>query len=75
MMVWRLRLPMTKKLILVGLFSLTIITMGTALVRLLVVPHGEIGADLTWTFTWTTIEMCICEHASKLILGHHLILD
>lgn len=60
-MVWDLQLPMRKKLVLVGVFSLTVITMITALVRLLVVPKGAIGADLTWSFTWSNVEMSISE--------------
>jgi hypothetical protein len=60
-MVWDLQLPMRKKLVLVGVFSLTVITMITALIRLLVVPKGAIGTDLTWSFTWRNVEMSISE--------------
>jgi hypothetical protein len=56
-MVWRLHLPLRKKLMLFGVFSLTVFTMITALVRLLVVPQGMISTDLTWSFTWSNIEM------------------
>ncbi|KAF2185494.1 hypothetical protein K469DRAFT_750266 [Zopfia rhizophila CBS 207.26] len=56
-MVRGLPLRLTKKLMLFGLFSLTIFTMVTALVRLLVVPKGEIGTDMTWSFTWSNVEM------------------
>ena len=69
-MVWRLRLPLTKKLVLFGLFSLTIITMIVALVRLLVVPKGRIGSDLTWSFSWSNIEMSIS--TSSKVKHNHL---
>ncbi|MCJ1477280.1 hypothetical protein MMC13_005951 [Lambiella insularis] len=57
LMLWNVRIPTRMKLALFGIFSLTVFTMVFALVRLLVVPTGTIATDLTWSSTWTTVEM------------------
>jgi hypothetical protein len=60
-LLWRVKIPLQQKLGLLGVFSLTIITVIFTLVRLLVVPNDEIASDITWTVMWTNIEMSVCK--------------
>ena len=56
-MFWTIQLPLRTKLLLCGIFFLTIIVMIVALVRLLVTPTGAMTNDITWTLTWSNAEM------------------
>ena len=59
-MLWKVRIPLRTKLALIGIFSLTVITMIFSIVREIVVPvDGKINADITWLSLWSNIEMGI----------------
>lgn len=59
-MLWNVRIPLHTKLALLSVFSLAVIVMVIALVRLLVIPAGTIATDLTWSSTWSTVGMATC---------------
>ncbi|KAK4168300.1 hypothetical protein QBC43DRAFT_310049 [Cladorrhinum sp. PSN259] len=59
-MIWDLHMPLRKKLAFVGLFSLTLVVMIVAIVR--IVKAGKVqnhAMDPTYLFLWSAIEMCI----------------
>jgi hypothetical protein len=66
LMLWNVRITWRMKLALFGIFSLTILTMVFALIRLLVIPTDTIAEDLTWSSTWTTVEMAVCKSLFKI---------
>lgn len=45
-MLWNVRIPLHTKLALLSVFSLAVIVMVIALVRLLIIPAGTIATDL-----------------------------
>lgn len=58
-LVWNTQIKWSKKLALIGLFSLSIITIIIAIVRAVMVdsvrrPDGN--PDVTWLFFWSAIE-------------------
>lgn len=58
--IWDVQIRLAKKLAFVGLFSLTIVVMVVAIVRIVGAartPTGEL--DPTFLFLWSGIEMCI----------------
>ncbi|KAK4224840.1 hypothetical protein QBC38DRAFT_501902 [Podospora fimiseda] len=65
LLVWDLHIPLKKKLAFVGLFSMTIIVMVIAVVRL-VGAFSDGHIDPTFAFLWGSIEMCIATMISCL---------
>ena len=60
LLIWDLRMPLKKKAAFVGLFSLTVFVMITAIVR--IVGAGQTQdrqLDPSYLFLWSAIEMCI----------------
>ncbi|KAL3481033.1 hypothetical protein BJX99DRAFT_254012 [Aspergillus californicus] len=54
LMLWRLRIPLRKKILLMGLFSLTILVIVIALVRVTV---NNLTLDIAWLFFWSFLEV------------------
>ncbi|KAK3985000.1 hypothetical protein QBC44DRAFT_405940 [Cladorrhinum sp. PSN332] len=60
LLVWDLRMPLKKKISFVGLFSLTLVVMVIAIVRIVGASKTENRQiDPTYVFLWGSIEMCI----------------
>jgi len=53
-----------KKLALIGIFSLVIITMVIAIVRVAVISALTRQPDTSWSYMWSSIEQCIGESTS-----------
>ncbi|OTB08910.1 hypothetical protein M426DRAFT_18309 [Hypoxylon sp. CI-4A] len=58
-MVWNTRLRWRKKLALIGIFSLVIVTMIFSIVRVLVTSKLSRQPDTSWLYLWSSIEQCI----------------
>jgi len=59
-LLWNVRISLRQKLALLGLFSLTMLTMATSIIRVAVVggnSHQQV--DITWLYFWTNIEMFV----------------
>lgn len=53
---WNVRISLKKKLALMGIFSLTVITIVFAVVRIAVMPNKDSSADITWLCLWAHVE-------------------
>lgn len=59
-LVWQVKIQWKKKLALVGLFSLVIITMVFAIVRVVVVTDATSRQpDTSWLYLWSSIEQAV----------------
>lgn len=59
-MLWHVRIPLRQKLLLIGIFSVTIVVMITAIVRVAIVNSIDENADISWLYFWSNIEMATC---------------
>lgn len=58
MILWRVSIPLRRKLLLVAIFSLTVIVMAVAIIRVAVVYRSYTkNASLDWLFFWSSIEV------------------
>ena len=59
-MLWHVRIPLRQKLILIGIFSVTIVVIIIAIIRVTIVyPKNEI-IDYSWLYFWSDIEVSTC---------------
>ena len=58
-MLWPVQMSIRKKLALIGIFSLVIITMAIAVVRVAVINALTRQPDTSWSYMWSSIEQCI----------------
>ena len=56
---WQVRIPLTKKLALTGIFSLVIITMVFAILRVTLISKLTKQPDTSWSYMWSAIEQNI----------------
>ena len=63
LLLWNVKMPLEKKLALLGIFSLTIFVMLVSIVRVAVTrTSATIQADQTWLFLWAHVEMGVGRH-------------
>lgn len=57
MMLWHVRIPLRQKLILIGIFSVTVVVMIIAIIRVTIIKpeHGYI--DVSWLYVWSSVEV------------------
>ncbi|KAI4155822.1 MAG: hypothetical protein LQ340_000729 [Diploschistes diacapsis] len=56
-MLWRVRISFRRKLALVGIFSLTVIVIVLAIIRVSLVYNPDKNVDATWLYMWSNIEI------------------
>ena len=56
-MLWDVRMPLKRKLALMGIFSLTILIIIISIVRVTVVYVPGETADVSWLYLWSNIEL------------------
>lgn len=61
MIVWRVRLPLRKKLILMAVFSLTVIVMAVSIIRVAVAYSPNQNFHIAWLYFWSNIELTTCK--------------
>jgi len=61
LLLWNIKIDISQKLALLGLFSLTIITIIFSIIRVAVVTVPNAQANIIWLAFWGNIEMLICE--------------
>lgn len=60
MIVWHVKIPPRKKLVLLTVFSLTVVVMVVAIVRVAVVNSPTKNPSISWLYLWSSIEMTTC---------------
>ena len=56
-MLWKVKINLRQKIALTGIFSLTVVTMMFAIIRVAVVTRQtRTTPDSTWLYLWSTIE-------------------
>ena len=60
MIVWRVRIPQRKKLVLIAVFSLTVVVIIISIVRVAVVNTPTKNPSVSWLYLWSSIEMTTC---------------
>lgn len=69
LMLWHVRISLLLKSILIGIFSVTVVVMITAIIRVTTVTLGNEEPDYSWLYFWSNIEMTTCmRHPPPLIL-------
>lgn len=66
-MLWHVRVPWRQKLVLMALFSLTVIVIIVSIIRVAVVNSKTKNADISWLYLWSGIEMATCAFAHVLL--------
>lgn len=66
-MLWPVRVPWRQKLMLMALFSLTVVVMIVSVIRVAVVNSTKKNADISWLYLWSGIEMATCAFAHVLL--------
>ena len=56
-MLWNVRLPLRQKLLLMTIFSLTVIVMIVSIIRVADVGSSTQQPDISWVYFWSNIEM------------------
>lgn len=56
-MLWNVRLPLRQKLLLMIIFSLTVIVMIVSIIRVTIVGSSTQQPDISWVYFWSNIEM------------------
>lgn len=56
-MLWNVRLPLRQKLLLMTIFSLTVIVMIVSIIRVTIVGSSTQQPDISWVYFWSNIEM------------------
>ena len=56
-MLWTSRIAWRQKIVLLALFSISVVVMVVAIVRVAVVNFTDRNPDITWLYFWSSIEM------------------
>ena len=59
-MLWHVRIPLRQKLILIGIFSVTVVVIIIAIIRVTVIEDENGDVDLSWLNLWSDIEVSTC---------------
>ena len=65
-MLWKVRLSIRKKFALGGIFSITVIIMVFAIIRVVVVSSYSQQPDQSWLYLWSSIEQAVCKFPTLL---------
>lgn len=56
-MLWNVRLPLRQKIMLMTIFSLTVVVMIVSIIRVTIVGLSTTNPDISWLYFWSNIEM------------------
>ena len=59
-LVWRVKIPLRKKFVLMTVFSLTIVIITVSIIRVAVTSHPSKNPSVAWLYLWSSIEMTTC---------------
>lgn len=57
MMLWNVRIPLRQKLILIGIFSVTVVVIIIAIIRVIIVKPENEDIDISWLYVWSGVEV------------------
>lgn len=58
-MLWKVQISLRQKLVLAGIFSLTVFIMVFAIIRVAVLSSSNNIRDQTWLYLWSAIEQTV----------------
>lgn len=61
-MLWKVKIRLRQKLALGGIFSVTVVIMVFAIIRVVVVSSFSQTLDQTWLYTWSSVEQAVCTY-------------
>lgn len=73
-MLWGVQMRFRKKMALAGIFSLVIITMIFATIRIIAIMTSTGVQDLSWVCMWSAVERVVSKKADHLLLIYQLAL-
>lgn len=56
LILWKVQIPLKRKLMLLGIFSLTVVVMAVAIIRVAVNSDNTRNAAIDWLYFWSNIE-------------------
>ena len=60
-MLWKVQISLRQKLGLAAIFSITVIIMIFAIIRVVLVSSLSQQPDQTWLYMWSAIEQTVCK--------------
>ena len=60
-LLWKVRLSLRKKLTLGSIFSITVVIMVIAVIRVVVVSNYSSEPDMSWLYMWSSVEQAVCK--------------
>lgn len=77
LLLWNSRISWKKKLLLMSIFSLTVIVIIISIVRISLIISSANRGDISWLYLWSNIEVVICmfSHLCTLMLSLSLTLE
>lgn len=64
-LLWNVQISLRKKVALAGVFSITLIIMVFAIIRVVVVSSFSHQLDQTWLYMWSSIEQTVCKYCDR----------
>ena len=74
-MLWHVRIKLQQKLILLSIFSITVVVMIVSIIRVAVVHSDNQNADISWLYLWSNIEMATCMCSRSRLLQSRLLIS
>lgn len=56
-MLWHVRIPLRQKLILMGIFSVTVVVIIIAIIRTTIIKLENGYIDISWLYVWSSVEV------------------
>lgn len=56
-MLWHVRIPLRQKLILIGIFSVTVVVIIIAIIRVTIIKPENGYIDVSWLYLWSNVEV------------------
>lgn len=56
-MLWHVRIPLRQKLILIGIFSVTVVVIIIAIIRTTIIKLENGYIDISWLYVWSSVEV------------------
>ena len=60
-MLWRVKIPPRKKLILISIFSVTVVVMTVSVIRVAIIHKADKNTDISLLYVWSNIELVTCQ--------------
>ena len=68
-MLWHVCIPLRQKLILIGIFSVTVVVIIIAIIRVAIINPVNGYIDISWLYVWSSVEVSTCMHPSPTLFS------